>query len=65
MHLDSSLMLAAALNPIIGYDKAAKAVLKAYQENLTLKQAVLKLEYMKEKEFDEAMDPSKMVGLRE
>lgn len=64
-HLDNSLMLATALNPIIGYDKAATAVQKAHQENLTLKEAVLNLGYMKEKEFDEAIDPSKMVNLND
>ena len=61
-HLENSLMLATALNPIIGYEKAAKAVQKAHKENLTLKEAVLNLGYMKEKEFDEAVDPSKMVN---
>lgn len=64
-HLENSLMLATALNPIIGYDKAAKAVQKAHKENLTLKQAVLRLGFMKEKEFDEAIDPSKMVNLND
>jgi len=64
-HLENSLMLATALNPIIGYDKAAKAVQKAHKENLTLKEAVLNLGYMKEKEFDEAIDPSKMVNLND
>jgi fumarate hydratase, class II len=65
MHLENSLMLATALNPILGYDKAAKAVQKAHKENLTLKEAVLNLGYMKEKEFDEAIDPSKMVNLND
>lgn len=60
-HVDNSLMLATALNPIIGYDRAAKAVQKAHKENITLKAAVLKLGYMKEKEFDAAVDPGKMV----
>jgi fumarate hydratase class II len=64
-HLENSLMLATALNPIIGYDKAASAVKKAHKENITLKEAVLALGYMKEKEFDEAIDPSKMVNLND
>jgi fumarate hydratase class II len=64
-HLENSLMLATALNPIIGYDKAAKAVQKAHKENLTLKEAVLSLNYLSEKEFDEAIDPSKMVNLND
>lgn len=60
-HLDNSLILAAALNPLIGYDKAAKIVQKAYQENLTLKQAALKLGFLTEKEFDDIIDPKKMI----
>lgn len=63
MHLDHSLMLATALNPIIGYDKAAKVVQKAHKENITLKQAVLSLGFLSEKEFDAAIDPSTMVNL--
>jgi fumarate hydratase class II len=62
-HLNNSLMLATALNPIIGYDKAAKVVQKAYKENTTLKQAALALNVMTEAEFDAAMDPRKMVDL--
>lgn len=60
-HLDNSLMLATALNPVIGYDKAAKAVQKAHKENITLKQAVLSLGFLSEREFDEIVDPRKMV----
>jgi fumarate hydratase class II len=63
MHLDHSLMLATALNPIIGYDKAAKVVQKAHKENITLKQAALSLGFLSEKEFDAAIDPSAMVNL--
>lgn len=62
MHLENSLMLATALNPIIGYDKAAKLVQMAHKENITLKEAALSLGYLSEKEFDEAIDPSKMVN---
>ncbi len=65
MHLDHSLMLATALNPIIGYDKAAKVVQKAHKENITLKEAALSLGFLSEKEFDEAIDPSKMVNLND
>jgi fumarate hydratase class II len=60
-HLDNSLMLATALNPVIGYDKAAKIVLKAIKEGITLKQAALKLGYLTEKQFDSIVDPKKMV----
>ncbi len=60
-HLENSLMLATALNPIIGYDKAAKVVQMAHKQNITLKEAALSLGFLSEKEFDEAIDPSKMV----
>ena len=57
-----SLMLVTALSPIIGYDKAALAAHKAFHENLTLKEACLKLNLISEKEFDEIVDPAKMLG---
>ncbi|HEX2580336.1 MAG TPA: class II fumarate hydratase [Rhabdochlamydiaceae bacterium] len=59
--LENSLMLATALNPVIGYDKASKVVRKAYKEGLSLKQAALKLGYLTSKEFDRIVDPKKMV----
>lgn len=61
-HLDNSLMLVTALNPKIGYYKAAAIAQKAFQENKTLKQAALELGYLTAGEFDEWVDPSKMVG---
>ncbi len=61
-HLENSLMLATALNTIIGYDKASQIVKKAYQENKTLKAAALELKLLTEKEFDEIVDPHKMIG---
>jgi fumarate hydratase class II len=60
-HLDRSLMLATALNKEIGYDKAAEIVKKAHQENITLKEAALKLKYLTEERFDVIVDPKKMV----
>ena len=60
-HLENSLMLATALNPVIGYDKASKIVQKAYKEGLSLKQAALKLGYLTSKEFDRIVDPKKMI----
>ncbi len=60
--LDNSLMLATALNPVIGYDNAAKVVQKAYKENLTLKKAALDLGYLTEEEFNRAIDPYKMTN---
>ena len=65
MHLENSLMLATALNPIIGYDKAAKVVQKAHKEDITLKEAALALGFLNEKEFDDAIDPSKMVNFND
>lgn len=61
-HLDNLLMLATALNPIIGYDKATKVVKKAHKEKTTLKKAALALGFLTEKEFDKAVDPSKMTN---
>lgn len=60
-YLENSLMLVTALNPIIGYDNAAKIAAKAHKDGVTLKEAALKLKLLTEKEFDEAVDPTKMV----
>ncbi len=60
-HLDNSLMLATALNPVIGYDKASKVVQKAYAEGITLKQAAMLLGFLSEAEFDKVVDPKKMI----
>ncbi|HSE02246.1 MAG TPA: class II fumarate hydratase [Burkholderiales bacterium] len=60
--LRESLMLVTALNPRIGYDKAAAIAKKAHQEGTTLKQAAVKLGYVTEKQFDEWVRPEKMVG---
>src|SRR5258706_5055977 len=57
-----SLMLATALSPVIGYDKAAEIVHKANDQGLTLKEAALKSGFIDEKRFDEIVDPRKMVG---
>ena len=54
-------MLATALNPVIGYEKAAKTVQLAFKENLTLKEAAVRLGFLTEKEFDSSVNPSKMV----
>jgi len=61
-HLDNSLMLVTALNPKIGYYKAAEIAQKAHTENTTLKEMALKLGYLTSEEFDEWVDPAKMVG---
>ncbi len=60
-HLQNSLMLVTALNPHIGYDKAAEIAKKALQENLTLKQATVALEYLTEEEFEQIVQPSNMI----
>ena len=57
-----SLMLATALSPVIGYDKASAIVHKANNEGLTLKEAALQSGAIDEKRFDEIVDPTKMVG---
>lgn len=62
VHLRRSLMLVTALNPVIGYDKAAEIAKKAHKENKTLKEAALELGYLTAEEFDKAVDPSKMIG---
>lgn len=60
-HLNNSLMLATALNPVIGYDRAAKAVAKAHREDKTLKAVILELGLLSEEEFDQIVDPKKMI----
>lgn len=61
MHLDNSLMLVTALNTRIGYYKAAQIAKTAHAEDLTLKEAAVKLGHLTEAEFDEAVVPEKMV----
>jgi len=59
-HLTNSLMLVTALNPHIGYDKAAQAAKKAHKEGTTLREAVLALEFLSGEKFDEVIDPAAM-----
>ena len=61
-HVDNSLMLVTALNPKIGYYKAAEIAQKAHKENNTLKEMAVKLGYVTPEEFDEWVDPKNMVG---
>ncbi|HZR06973.1 MAG TPA: class II fumarate hydratase [Myxococcales bacterium] len=61
-NLDRSLMLVTALNPHIGYDKAAKIAKKAYKDGTTLKEAAAELGYVSEADFDKWVDASKMTG---
>jgi fumarate hydratase class II len=53
-------MLVTALNPIIGYDKAAQVAKKAHKERLTLREAVVALGFMTGEEFDKAVVPEDM-----
>lgn len=61
-NLENSLMLVTALNTHIGYEKAAAIAKKAHAEGSTLKEAALALGMLTEAEFDEWVDPSKMIG---
>ena len=60
-NLHRSLMLVTSLNPYIGYDNAAKVAKKAHKENLSLKEACLKLGFMSEEEFDKVFHPEELV----
>lgn len=60
--LNESLMLVTALNPHIGYDKAAQIAKKAHKEGTTLKASALALGYVTEQQFDEWVQPKDMVG---
>ncbi|MBO4819063.1 MAG: class II fumarate hydratase [Firmicutes bacterium] len=60
-NLHDSLMLAAALNPYIGYENAAKTVKKAYEENISLKEACVSLGFLSEEKFDEVFRPEEMI----
>lgn len=61
-HVDNSLMLVTALNTKIGYYKSAEIAQKAHRENTTLKEMAVKLGYVTPEEFDEWVNPAKMVG---
>jgi fumarate hydratase, class II len=61
MHLDHSLMLATALNPHIGYYKAAEIVRTAVESAITLRDAAILSGYLTAEEFDRWVDPSLMV----
>ena len=61
-HVANSLMLVTALNPRIGYDKAAKTAKKAYAEGKTLCEACVQLGYLSGEEFDALVRPEKMYG---
>jgi fumarate hydratase class II len=64
-HVDNSLMLVTALNTHIGYYKAAEIAQKAHKEGTTLKEMAVQLGYLTPEQFDEWVDPAKMVGKTE
>jgi len=61
-YVERSLMLVTALSPVIGYDKASKIAHYALDNDLTLKEAALKLGFVTSEEFDRIVDPRKMVA---
>ncbi|GAA5236753.1 class II fumarate hydratase [Verticiella sediminum] len=62
--VDRSLMLVTALNPHIGYDKAAQIAKKAHKENLSLKEAALALGYLTEEQFTQWVVPENMTNAK-
>ena len=60
-NLHRSLMIVTCLNPYIGYENAAKTAKKAFQENISLKEACLQLGFLTEEKFDEVFQPEKMI----
>ena len=60
-NLRRSLMLVTALNPYIGYEKAAATAKKAYEENISLREACLLLGFLSEEEFDRVFHPEQMI----
>ena len=60
-NLHNSLMLVTALNPYIGYENAAKTAKLAYKENISLKEACVRLGFLTPEKFDEVFHPEQMV----
>ena len=60
-NLYNSLMLVTALNPYIGYENAAKTAKLAHQENISLKEACVRLGFLTAERFDEVFHPEKMI----
>ena len=60
-NLHSSLMLVTALNPHIGYENAAKTAKLAYKENISLKEACVRLGFLTAEQFDEVFHPEQMI----
>ncbi|MCW9130158.1 fumarate hydratase, class II [Bacillus cereus] len=64
-NVNRSLMLVTALNPHIGYENAAKIAKHAHKDGLTLKEAALQSGLLTEEQFDEIVDPKKMIAPKE
>ncbi|MBT2639018.1 class II fumarate hydratase [Bacillus sp. ISL-39] len=60
-HVERSLMLVTALNPHIGYEKAAEIAKLAFKENTTLKEAAIKTGYLTSEQYDEWVKPERMI----
>ncbi len=60
-NLYNSLMLVTALNPYIGYENAAKTAKLAYKENISLKEACVRLGFLTEDRFNEIFHPEEMI----
>ena len=60
-NLHNSLMLVTALNPYIGYENAAKTAKLAFKENISLREACVKLGFLTEERFDEVFHPEQMI----
>ncbi len=63
-YLNNSLMLVTALNTHIGYDKAVSIGILAFKDDITLKEAAIRLEYVSEDDFDRWVIPAEMIGPR-
>ncbi|RCH80505.1 hypothetical protein CU097_000204, partial [Rhizopus azygosporus] len=63
--MNESLMLVTALNPHIGYDKAAQCAKKAHKEGTTLKEAALSLGYLTSEQFDQWVRPENMISAKD
>ena len=63
-NLYNSLMLVTALNPHIGYDKAAEVAKKAFKDKSTLRDAIIQLDYMSGEDFDRLVQPRQMIHPR-
>jgi len=63
--LNESLMLVTALNPHIGYDKAAAIAKNAHKKGSTLKESALELGHLTSEEFDKYVVPEDMLGPKE